>query len=505
MNNRACPWLVITIFFYGWLLSGCATPLSFRTSPAFSRPATAQGFFQQLDEAVDRAGVRDAADFPVAGFAYLRTSRFLAALKDRLEDDAQRQQWVRWMQRLDLEGRQKEIANLPPPALEKLAARLELPPDRRLLYKRVQFYSNEMLAADLRRPDFFPKLRRVVRVPSEYSDLWQVIGLYPLAALPVAAVTLQVNDEIRGWHRLEADRLKIRGNIEAYGPEHPKLYTPTGVAAFLARARNNPLAVPLPSEAERQKLVRIFAPVFEQDVAADDDRIGKLHWQDDRVTVDVGSPVAYYYFSYGFFRADPILQINYVIWYAARGGDDTPWYERGHLDGLTVRISLDPVGRPFMVDVMNNCGCYQFFVPRREVVQRITPLPQELDAFVPRWMPPAFPERPLGLRIQSGRHLVEHLQAVPAPVVQHFYRLVPYRRVEMLPRPDGGSQSIFDAAGMAKGSGRIEPLIFFSMGVPSVGSMRQRGHHAIKFVGRAHFDDPDLFDRHFRWRPSGSR
>jgi hypothetical protein len=38
------------------------------------------------------------------------------------------------------------------------------------------------------------------------------------------------------------------------------------------------------------------------------------------------------------------------------------------------------------------------------------------------------------------------------------------------------------------------------MGVPQVGSMRQRGHHAIKFVGRAHFDDPHLFDEHFEFK-----
>jgi len=35
------------------------------------------------------------------------------------------------------------------------------------------------------------------------------------------------------------------------------------------------------------------------------------------------------------------------------------------------------------------------------------------------------------------------------------------------------------------------------MGIVDIGSMRQRGHHAIKLVGREHFDDPDLFDRNF--------
>jgi hypothetical protein len=44
---------------------------------------------------------------------------------------------------------------------------------------------------------------------------------------------------------------------------------------------------------------------------------------------------------------------------------------------------------------------------------------------------------------------------------------------------------------------RIEPLIFFSMGIPSIGSMRQRGHHAIELTGRDHFDDPLLFEKNF--------
>jgi hypothetical protein len=59
---------------------------------------------------------------------------------------------------------------------------------------------------------------------------------------------------------------------------------------------------------------------------------------------------------------------------------------------------------------------------------------------------------------------------------------------------------MFDPEGIAKGSGRIEPLIFFSMGIPSVGSMRQRGHHAITLTGREHFDDPFLFDHYFDFR-----
>jgi hypothetical protein len=38
------------------------------------------------------------------------------------------------------------------------------------------------------------------------------------------------------------------------------------------------------------------------------------------------------------------------------------------------------------------------------------------------------------------------------------------------------------------------------MGIPDVGSMRQRGHHAVKLVGRSDFEDPDLFDDNFEFK-----
>jgi hypothetical protein len=69
-------------------------------------------------------------------------------------------------------------------------------------------------------------------------------------------------------------------------------------------------------------------------------------------------------------------------WYSARNGPLSPRIERGPLDGVTVRVSLDDDGRPFMVDIMNNCGCYHIFVPDRQKVVRSIPLADELDAFV---------------------------------------------------------------------------------------------------------------------------
>jgi hypothetical protein len=83
------------------------------------------------------------------------------------------------------------------------------------------------------------------------------------------------------------------------------------------------------------------------------------------------------------------------------------------------------------------------------------------------------------------------------PVDYVPYDLLPYDLLEALPHEDGQTESIFDGNGIAKGSERPERFILFSMGIPSIGSMRQRGHHAIELIGRTHFDDPGLFDRYF--------
>jgi hypothetical protein len=77
------------------------------------------------------------------------------------------------------------------------------------------------------------------------------------------------------------------------------------------------------------------------------------------------------------------------------------------------------------------------------------------------------------------------------------YELTPYTVLESLPQDGSRRKSIFDAKGIIPGTERSERIFLFPMGVPSVGSMRQRGHHAIDFIGRAQFDDPDLFDRNF--------
>ena len=479
------------------MASGCASLCPTKTE-IFTGPSEAcRRFLLGLDKHVQEAGVKDNSTCSVSCFPYLRSNRFLSALKNTLKNDAQREYWLQWMQELDLRARRKEIRNLPDKVILPQELMEGQRPDREELTNRVECCSRKLLRQDKAHPDFYDTLFSFVDVPDQYSFLMRAAGLYPLASIPVTIITANVREEFRSWFNADPETLSIEGSLVRFFPASGAFLRNIEIEKMIRESSTNPLNIPRLDGAQQKKFVAHFAPVFIQDVAAPYDRFGRIAWEGDALAIKTDNPVAYWYFSHAFFKGKPILQVNYVIWYSERAGRRSPWIERGPLDGLTVRISLDAQGKPFMVDVMNNCGCYHLFSPRRDRVSKVVSKRLRLDPFVPQWLPKISSGKRLGIRVNSGWHQVERLlvEARRSEAVQ--YQLVPYDDLEALPTHDCRSESMFDAKGIGKGSERIEPLILFPMGIPSVGSMRQRGNHAISLTGRVHFDDPHLFDRNF--------
>ena len=318
------------------LLIGCAAISMNREVAEFQRPPEAVRFFELIDRGVAENGMRDASVFAVSGFPYLRTNRFLTGLKDDLSNDARKAQWVRWMQQLDLEARQKEIHNLPAVALQDLARLLGEPSGRQMLQQRAAIYSEKLLIHDQRQSNFYHLLLESVTDPSEYSTTMRILGIYPLTLIPVTIVTHRVQNKFRKRHLVAADQIEILGELTAYKPLHVTDYSDRIVRLILDRSRQNPLRVPRPSAVDRQTLLTMFAPVIYQDVAADYDEIGEVDWQDNKVGINPAKPTVYCYFSHARLKGMPVLQLNYVFWYSSRNGRESPWIEKGPLDGLTV-------------------------------------------------------------------------------------------------------------------------------------------------------------------------
>lgn len=491
----------ILVLLVSLLAVGCAHLDTIKVGALVPRNQPCAAFLRELDKTIEEHGARDASTSVVPGFPYLRASRFYEALWERARQPDEREQWVDGMRRLYRESLRKEVGNLPAEVYSIPSGSHPAAMNKEGLLDRAESCSDLLYALDRKIPDFYSLVDSMVHVPDEYSYPMRTLGIYPLAALPVIAVTDRVRKKNRRAFEKSLGQLPVTGTITAYGPAEWGKRPNEIIHEAFSRAADNPLHIPTFTREEENELAHDFAPVFYVDVAAGYDRPGAIAARDQRFDVDSGRPTLYFYTSYAFKRDRPILQLNYVLWFGERAGNKAPWIERGHLDGLTVRVSLTPEGKPFMMDIMNNCGCYHFFVPDREAVARVKARRFKLDPFVPQWLPPLSGTGRYGVRVNSGWHQVERVLSVEEPSGKALdYALAPYEDIESLEGPHGLRMSLFSERGVAKGTGRIEPLIFFSMGIPSVGSMRQRGHHPIDLVGRSHFDDPNLFNRSFMFR-----
>jgi hypothetical protein len=452
---------------------------------------TCRRVVQQVHDAVSRAGVGNAAAATVSGMPFLRTDRFLAAMAKRVNAPGALAALAGRMRNLDRSSRAAEMAALGSADRKRLADALGQSDSPAGLERRYQACAAALLEEALETGAFADRIGRSASVRGEYALGYRILGIYPIAAMPVATLTRRAYDTFRSWYRTPREALPILGTLTTFAPEGSRIEP-----AFPAP---DALGVPAPTPAQADALARFYAPVFVVDRAYEFDRPGVVALRDEKPVIEDGPPAVYTYFSHAFFRGRPVLQINYSLWFGARGGDSAPWIEHGTLDGITVRVTLDTEGRPIVVDVMNNCGCYHFFLPAKGLVTGLRDDPKGLEPLVAGALPAAFPKHPLMLRVKAGWHQVDAFWAAPLPGYGDTvgYRLLSYDALEALRSPEGAVESLFTPDGIAKGSGRIEPFLLFSMGIPDVGSMRQRGHHAIKLVGRAHFDDPYLLDKTF--------
>lgn len=470
-------------------LVSCSFITTKQIASSFVQPRDCEVFFKALEEQVQKAKVRNASSVVVSGFPYLRTNRFLTALTNQMDDESKRMEWISWMFDLNLQARETEIRNLPSEALTSLS------PDREVLLSRMRTCSEELFQHDQKKNHLFSLLKPRVVVPDEYSSLLRLIGGYPLFAIPVAVVTANARRKMKERFEVTLEALPRDGVLHYYLPEESLLLSPKEIKEILEASRRNALNTPRPNETQGKGLAQFFAPAFIQDVVASYDHFGEVVWKQGRPSVNPNKPVVYYYLTHGFLKGDPILQINYVIWYSERAGKNPPSIEKGHLDGLTIRLSLDLQGNPFMVDIQNNCGCYHFFVTARDRIEQLRSKPFQFDALILQDLPEVSGHQRLGILINSGWHQPQRLFPVSETPHSIFYELRPYDLLESLPHEDGRRESLFDEKGIAKGSQRVERFLLFSMGIPSIGSMRQRGHHATELIGRTHFDDPYLFDK----------
>ncbi len=486
------------------LLTGCATV---GTRPAATPDHTltnCRALFEEIDDTIDRAGVRDHGSLRVRGFPYLRTTRLLASFHNDTAEPARWSAWIGHMTNLDAQARVLELRNL-------TGAVAGHPKDG--LHDELNECRNRLAAADLIQPRQRARLRDAIRVPDDYVTWWQVVGLYPLTAAVVAARILVWHDDTHRIFAMPLAALPVKGRLERWtaaratsvaSPDKP--LTTWQTSKILRRSRD-PLGFPLPTNADLGRLFDTFAPVWEVDVSDENDRIGMLRWENGPV-VDVAKPTLYRKVSHTRFGDQVLLQLNYIVWFPARPGNDI---YAGQLDGINWRVTLGPDGEPLLYDAIHNCGCYHNFFPSHRLRLR-----RDLPTFY--FEPPLLPQpapagsrgagrQPLVLRIAHRTHFIQRLYhdqtpAAPPSAAQPTQPIAweEYDVLRSLPG-NGAYHSLFSAHGLIAGTERTERFLLWPMGIRSPGAMRQWGRHATAFVGRRHFDDPSLIESLFEKMP----
>lgn len=463
------------------------------------RPATEQTdcrrLFHEMDDLIAARHAADAGTTRIAGFPELRADRFLASFAKEKPTGAAYAAWLQHLRKLDETARRIEWRNLPADAASSLQATFGKDVGTALAE-----CGRQLAERDLQAPDRRTRLLAAVEAPDAYSTWQRMFGLYFLSRWAIVDGVRRVQREMREPFIHPDQHRSVTGRLIRYAPPSADVPDAAEVAGILEQSAVNPLRIPEPSAEQLGRLFAAFAPAWVVATADDNDRIGTVRIATDgKAYLDIQEPVVYRLVSHTRFRGEVLLQLNYVVWFPAR--PPASWIDiyAGRYDGLIWRVTLGMNGKPLVYDSIHACGCYYQIFPGEGM--RVA---QPLDGSEPILSPMPIigiksGER-LAIRLASGTHFIRGIgseKPVPESIV---YGWLDYDALRSLPMPNGRHRSLFASDGLLQDSERAERFLFWPMGIPSAGAMRQWGTHAIAFLGKRHFDDPWLLENLIRPR-----
>lgn len=486
-----------------WLLTGCAlrgqAPVEEQSASARLQTAC-RAVFTAADQAVLAAGVMDSEAGRISGYPHLRVNRFLSSFRDEVAGVGYGF-WLRQLQGLANTGWGLEIKNLPEPAGQTLQRTVQgILASQATTIEALHSCSDTLLQSQLEAPGSQDGLTQQATVADNYETWERVVGLYPLTAWAFKIGIAQWHAKTRSAFSQPLDQLQVLGQLRRYEPSPgQELPDDTELSEIIHNASKNPLKIPLPAATEQARLFRRFAPLFEIDVATNDDRLGSPELQaDSPPRINTNTPTVFQHLSHTRLGDQILLQLNYTIWFPARPKSSVFDLLGGQVDGITWRVTLLADGRPWMFDAIHNCGCYHLFFPTQyaRAIQAESGFAESYFQPQPALVIKA-DMQPV-LRIAATTHYIERVYFGPSPAPRLIqYQVAAADRLRSLALPDGSSRSLFGQDGLVASTERSERYLFWPMGILAPGAMRQWGHHATAFVGRRHFDDARLFEKNY--------
>ena len=460
-----------------------------------------QRFSRRLGSAIDSHTYFDPALPPKHHhqpfYLYHRKDRFLAAFNPGELSAPEQAAWYAEMRRLGSDILKTEAARLPD------AARQQLGVDQSGIDQMIETCSAEYAALATAT---FPAMD--YPVPDSYSTAQRVFGIYPLlsrlARGSIEEYRQMMTDKVQqGPQRIFArySVYRLANNEQA----QQKSVTFQEIKTWFDLATGtHPLRFPALTGLQLQQLSALYAPTTMVEHSSDADLLGRMIFSDvDNKAVprvETGRPVMYWYPSYTHYQGKILLQLNYGFWFPERPPQDGFDIYAGPLDGLLWRVTLDTMGRPLVYDSIHQCGCYHKVYLPAGVTADLSQLENEKPLVFATGVQPAQP-RGLVLKIEAATHYIVDVAATLEEVTPgqgqaaaYQYQLQPYDTLLTL-AANGTRQSLFGESGIVDHSARPERFLLWPLGVPSAGAMRQRGLHAIAFIGLRHFDEPFLWQQ----------
>lgn len=450
--------------------------------------------FDEMDRQIEDYGVADAGTARIVGFPELRIDRFLASFANESLSEEAYAAWLERMRKLAMTARLIEWRNLPSAATHRLEAAFG-PNVETAVNVCGQILTEQALIYPSRRS----RLLSVIESPDAYSTWQRFFGVYFLSRWAIVEGVRRGQQEMLEPFFMADQGLSVAERSIHYAPPaSDDVMDVAEVATILEQSTRNPLGIPEPSAEQFTRLFSAFAPVWIVDTANDNDRIGAARiGADGNAYIDTQDPVIYTLASHTRFGNQVLLQLNYVIWFPAREPESWLDIYSGHFDGLIWRVTLGMDGKPLAYDSIHTCGCYYQVFPGTGV-RVVQPQDGSEPILSPKPISGLNPGEHLALRLATRTHFIHGIaveRPMPGAVV---YGWLDYNQLRSLPMPNGGHRSLFSANGLLQGSERLERFLFWPMGVPSAGAMRQWGTHAIAFLGKRHFDDPWLIEKLIR-------
>ena len=470
---------LLVLAFLVLILSGCA---SYRpTLPLLSASCTTA--WEDVDRHLHLAGIKDAQGTEIPGYPYLRVNRTLVDFDLSLLDPVQRHDWLSHALSNGERALRARLRRMEPshgfdPAWLVHCARQQV----------------DALAADSTQ---WEALVPTVHQPDAYLDWRRIVGAYPLVR-PILA------HQVR---QLQKEQAELFGT-SVDGPD-ARLFAPAASVPSPAQAKAilgrehvwDELGLPSFEPEEMSKLLAYHAPYLMMASSKPYDVPGSPRWNDRQWQVTPPAR-AYTLLSRVRWQNQWLPQLVYVFWFDKRPRPHPLDLYGGRLDGLIWRVTLDRDAEVLMYESVHPCGCYLQWYPNPD---RLRFLPEtvgdEIMTVLPIEPPVNDATNPQTIiHLQSGTHYVTDVRFGSSSArgkATTRYQMLDYDQLRALPDSQGGHRSLFRRDGLVPGTARLERLLLWPTGVLSPGGMRQWGHHATAFIGKRHFDDPDLLNRYF--------